>query len=150
MLKTNSKKARENIRKYIIDNFNCSNMEGLTMTITTNTTYGEARTYEVAEKMQHGEVVWNIGANMGNDDYIPICRMLRPGCKDDYNIDPASVKAIRLPREDVKALRAAASVGVNSLETARKALASKRRGYWADRKRAAAESTIDIFQRISA
>ena len=119
------------------------------MTITTNDTFGKPCTYEVTNKMQPGELIWNIGANMGNDDYIPICRMLRPGCKDDYNIDHASVKAIRLPREDVKALRAAASVGVNSLETARKALASKRRGYWSDRKRAAAESTIDIFRRIS-
>lgn len=120
------------------------------MTITTNTTYGEARTYEVAEKMQRGEVVWNIGENMGSNDYIPVCRMLQPENKACYDIDPATVKAIRLPRDEVKALRAAANVGVNSLETARKALASKRRGYWADRKRAAAESTIDIFQRISA
>ena len=120
------------------------------MTITTNDTYGKACTYEITDKMLPGELVWNIGANMGSDDYIPVCRMLHPGNKDDYNIDPASVKAIRLPRDEVKALRAAASVGVNSLETAHKALESKRRGYWADRKRAAAESTIDIFRRISA
>lgn len=120
------------------------------MTITTNTTYGEARTYEVAEKMQTGEIVWNIGANMGSDDYIPICRMLHPGNKDDYNIDPASVKAIRLPCDEVKAIRAAASVGVNSLETARKALASKRRGYWSDRKRQHAAATLAIFERITA
>lgn len=118
------------------------------MTITTKTTYGEARTYEVAEKMQHGEVVWNIGDNMGSNDYIPVCRMRHPDRKDDYSIDPASVKAIRLPRDEVKALRAAA-VGVNSLETARKALASKRRGYWSDRKRQHAAATLAIFERIT-
>lgn len=120
------------------------------MTITTKTTYGETRTYEVTDKMLLGELVWNIGANMGSDDYIPICRKLRPGVEDDYNIDPASVKAIRLPRDDVKALRAAASVGVNNLDTATKAMQSKQRGYWADRKRDAAEKTIDIFRRIFA
>ena len=120
------------------------------MTITTKDTFGNSCSYEVADKMQAGELVWNIGANMGCDDYIPICRMLHPGNKDDYNIDPATVKAIRLQRDEVKALRAAASVGVNSLDTARKALASKRRGYWSDRKRQHAAATLSIFERITA
>lgn len=34
------------------------------------------------------------------------------------------------------------------IEEAEKTLKSKRRGYWIDRKRAAAELTIDIFRRI--
>ena len=48
-----------------------------------------------------------------------------------------------------KQLNDAANVGVNSLQTAAKALKNKRRGYWSGRKRAAAELTIDIFMRIS-
>ena len=81
---------------------------------------------------------------------IPICEDLHPEDKDNYEINQNTVKAIKLSVEEVKALRKAASVGINSKKTAEKALKSKRRGYWSDRKRAEAEKTIDIFKRITA
>ena len=119
-------------------------------TITTKDTFGKSRSYEVVEKIPSGFFVWNIGENMGDDEYIPICEDLHPGDKDNYEINPNTVKAIKLSVEEVKALRKAASVGINSKKTAEKALKSKRRGYWSDRKRAEAEKTIDIFKRITA
>ena len=106
--------------------------------------------FEVVEKIPAGFFVWNIGENMGTDEYIPICEDLHPGDKDNYEINPNTVKVIKLSVEEVKALRKAASVGINSKKTAEKALKSKRRGYWSDRKRAEAEKTIDIFKRITA
>ena len=118
-------------------------------TITTKDTFGKIQTYEVVEKIPSGFFVWNIGENMGDDEYIPICEDLHPEDKDNYEINPNTVKAIRLSVEEVKALRKAASVGINSKKTAEKALKSKRRGYWSDRKRAEAEKTIDIFERIT-
>ena len=69
--------------------------------------------------------------------------------KTTFEINPETLKAIRLNPEDVQILRKAAGVGVNSLKTAEKALRSKRRGYWSNRKRKAAEMTIDIFRKIS-
>ena len=106
--------------------------------------------FEVVEKIPEGFFVWNIGENMGDDEYIPICEDLHPEDKDNYEINPNTVKAIKLSVQEVKALREAAHVGINSKKTAERALKSKRRGYWSDRKRAEAEKTIDIFKRITA
>ena len=119
-------------------------------TITTKDTFGKSSSYEVVEKIPAGFFVWNIGENMGTDEYIPICEDLHPEDKDNYEINASTLKAIRLSREDVEALREAAHVGIVSKKTAEKALKSKRRGYWSDRKRAEAEKTIDIFKRITA
>ena len=119
-------------------------------TITTKDTFGKSRSYEVVEKIPSGFFVWNIGDNMGHDEYIPICEDLHPEDKDNYEINPNTLKAIKLSREDVEALRKAAHVGINSKKTAEKALKSKRTGYNADRKRKAATATIDIFKRITA
>ena len=106
--------------------------------------------FEIVEKIPAGFFVWNIGDNMGLDEYIPICKDLHPGDKDNFEIDTASLKAIKLSINEVKALRQAASWGVNSKATAEKALKSKRKGYNADRKRKAAAATIEIFERITA
>ena len=113
-------------------------------------TFGKSRSYEVVLKIPSGFFVWNIGDNMGDDEYIPICEDLHPEDKDNYEINPSTVKAIKLSIEEVKALREAAHVGIVSKTTAERALKSKRRGYWSDRKRAEAEKTIDIFNRITA
>ena len=106
--------------------------------------------FEIVEKIPAGFFVWNIGDNMGLDEYIPIFKDLHPGDKENFEIDTASLKAIKLPINEVKALRQAASWGVNSKATAEKALKSKRTGYNADRKRKAAATTIEIFERITA
>ena len=118
-------------------------------TITTKDTFGKSSSYEVVEKIPAGFFVWNIGENMGTDEYIPICEDLHPEDKDNYEINTRTLKAIRLSLEDVEALRKAAHVGIVSKKTAEKALKSKRKGYWSDRKRAEAEKTIDIFKRIT-
>lgn len=106
--------------------------------------------FEIVEKMPSNYFVWNIGENMGTDEYIPICEDLHPEDNDSYEINTSTLKAIKLNIEDVKALREAAGVGVNSKKTAEKALKSKRRGYWSDRKREQAEKVIDIFNKITA
>lgn len=103
--------------------------------------------FEILEKIPSGFFVWNIGDNMGHDEYIPLCKDLH---KEDFEIDTTDLKAIKLPIEEVKALRQAARCGVVSKATAEKALRSKRKGYNADRKRKAAAATIEIFERITA
>ena len=106
--------------------------------------------FEIVEKVPANFFVWNIGENMGTDEYIPICEDLHPEDKDNYEINTSTLKAIRLSLEDVEALRESAHVGIVSKKTAEKALKSKRRGYWSDKKREQAEKTIDIFKRITA
>ena len=55
-------------------------------TITTKDTFGKTRSYEVVGKIPLGFFVWNIGENMGTDEYIPICQDLHPENKDNYEI----------------------------------------------------------------
>ena len=105
--------------------------------------------FEIVEKIPSNYLVWNIGENMGTDLYIPICQMLRPGDKEDFSINPDTLKAVKVAPEEFKKLQKAASYGVSNLKTAEKALKSKRRGYMSDRKRALATLTIDIFERIT-
>ena len=106
--------------------------------------------FEIVEKIPSNYFVWNIGENMGTDEYIPICEDLHPEDKYNYDINTSTLKAIKLSREEVETLREAAHVGIVSKKTAEKALKSKRRGYWSDRKREQATKTIDIFNKITA
>ena len=105
--------------------------------------------FEIVDKIPLGFYVWNIGENMGSGEWIPLAHDLNPGDKENFEINPETLKAIRLNPEEVQILRKAAGIGVNNLKAAEKALKSKRRGYWSDRKRKAAEMTIDIFRKIS-
>lgn len=106
--------------------------------------------FEIVDKIPCGFSVWNIGENMGSDEYIPLAQDLKPGNKESFEINPCTLKAIKLDSEEVKLLRNAARVGVNNKITAEKALRSKRKGYWSNRKREQAEKTIEIFNRITA
>ena len=104
--------------------------------------------FEIVEKIPVGFFVWNIGENMGTHEYIPVCEDLHPGNKDNFEINAATLKAVKVSPDEWKKLSKAAHCGVGNLKQAEKTLKSKRRGYWSDRKRAAAELTIDIFRRI--
>lgn len=115
----------------------------------TSTLCEKTDVFEIVEKIPVGFFIWNIGENMGSDEYIPLCQDLYPGIKDDYSINPDTLRAIKLPKEDVELLREAAGWGVNSLETARKALKSRRHSYMAEKKRESARKTIVIFERIT-
>lgn len=96
--------------------------------------FGKTDVYEIVERIPVNFFIWNIGENMGTHDYIPLCEDLHPGDKDNYEINPATLKAIRVTPEEWRKLNDAANVGVNSLQTAAKALKNKRRGYWSGRK----------------
>lgn len=108
----------------------------------------EIDVFEIVEKIPVGFFVWNIGENIGTHEYIPVCEDLHPEDKDDYSINPATLKAVKVSPEEWEKLDKGANWGVGNLKQAEKALKSKRRGYWSDRKRDAAELTIEIFRRI--
>ena len=104
--------------------------------------------FEIVEKIPAGFFVWNIGENMGTHEYIPVCEDLHPEDKDNYEINTATLKAVKVAPEEWEKLDKAANWGVGNLKQAEKALKSKRRGYTYERARAAAELTIEIFRRI--
>ena len=110
--------------------------------------------FEIVDKIPTNFFVWNIGENMGHDEYVPLCQRLNPGAdKNDceyYTINRNTLKTIKLPIEEVKLLRNASNWGICSKVDAEKALKSKKKGYASDRKRYHAEKTIEIFNRITA
>ena len=108
----------------------------------------EIDVFEIVEKIPVGFFVWNIGENMGTHEYIPVCEDLHPEDKDDYSINPATLKAVKVSPEEWEKLDKAANWGVGNLKQAEKAIKSKRHGYTSDRTRAAAELTSEIFPRI--
>lgn len=114
----------------------------------TSETLGKTDIYKMVEKIPFGFYVWNIGENMGTYEYIPVCEDLHPEDKGNYEINTATLKAVKVTPDEWKKLDKAASWGVGNLKQAEKALKSKRKGYTADKKRAAAELTIEIFRRI--
>ena len=114
----------------------------------TSETLGKTDIFEIVEKIPVGFFVWNIGENMGTHEYIPVCENLHQENKNDYSINPATLKAVKVAPDECEKLDRAASWGVGNLKQAEKALKSKRKGYTADKKRAAAELTIEIFRRI--
>lgn len=105
--------------------------------------------FELVDKIPPRFFVWNIGENMGHLEYIPLCEDLHPEDKKCYEINTNTLKAIKLPSEEVQLLRAAASWGITCKAEAEKALKSKRKGYISNKKRYHAKKTIDIFNRIA-
>lgn len=114
----------------------------------TSTLCEKTDVFEIVDKIPARFFVWNIGENMGTHDYIPVCEDLHPGDKDCYEINPATLKAVKVSPEEWEKLNKAIAWGVGNLQQAEKAIKSKRRGYTAGRKRTVAELTIDIFRRI--
>ena len=112
------------------------------------TALGKTDVFEIVDKIPAKFFVWNIGENMGTHEYIPVCEDLHPEDKDDYSINQATLKAVKVSPEEWEKLDKAANWGIGNLKQAEKALKSKRRDYTSDRKRAAAELTIEIFRRI--
>ena len=53
--------------------------------------FGKVDVFEIVDKIPTGFFVWNIGDNMGHDEYIPVCQDLRPGDKDCFEIGRAHV-----------------------------------------------------------
>lgn len=123
-------------------------MEGNKIVVDSELCENNIHVFEIVEKIPAGFFVWNIGENMGTHEYIPLCEDLHPENKDDYSINPETLKAVKVSPDEWEKLNKAASVGVGNLKAAEKALKNKRRGYWSDRKRAAAELAISIFCRI--
>jgi hypothetical protein len=109
--------------------------------------------FTITDKILPNFFIWNIGENMGTEEYIPVTTQLYPNAdKNDceyYTINRNLLFAIKLPVGEVKLLREAAHNGITSLQEAEKALKSKRKGYWSDRKREHATKTIDIFRKIT-
>ena len=114
----------------------------------TSSLCGKNNIFEIVEKIPAGFFVWNIGENMGTHEYIPVCEDLHPEDKDNYEINTATLKAVKVTPDEWEKLNKAATWGVGNLKQAEKAIKSKRHGYTSDRKRTAAELTIEIFRRI--
>lgn len=106
--------------------------------------------YEIVNKIPSGYFVWNIGDNMGSDDYIPLCELFNPSDNDGFQINENTLKAIKLDTNDVMSLREAASYGVCDLKSAKRTFKFKNpKSYITKRKKEYAINTLEIFKKIS-
>lgn len=120
------------------------------MKIKTKDTFGNTNEYEVVEKMPNGYFVWNIGANMGTDEYIPIAEWKHPGNKENYDINPDTVKAIKMDPADVRVLRKASGYGISDYTDAKRAIARNPKSGYMRNKKELAEKAMKIFEKITA
>ena len=115
----------------------------------TSETLHNKRTFEIVDKIPSNFFVWDIGENMGHDEYIPLCQSLSPADKSDFRVNTDTLKAIKLSVAEVIALRSAAGWGITNKRAAEKALNNKRNGYFSNHKKVEAEKVIEIFNRVS-
>lgn len=97
--------------------------------------------FRIVEKVPANFVVWNIGSNMVTNEYIPFC-IIQPS--REWLIDRNQLYAIRLPENEVKLLRKAASWGIGNLKEARFSLKSRK-----EERAELARQVIGIFERIT-
>lgn len=71
------------------------------------------RNYKIVEKVPTDYVVWNIGKNMGSDEYIPFCQVI-PGT---FSIVPDTLLAVKLPKEEVEIIRRVAGRGDTDIKS---------------------------------
>ena len=69
-------------------------------TITSETIWNTHK-FQIVKKIPEGFFVWNIGENMGSDEWIPLAQDLKPGDKENFEVNTNTLKAIRLNPEEV-------------------------------------------------
>lgn len=111
--------------------------------------------YEIVEKIPDGFSIWNIGDNMGRDDYIPLCEpdhenpIKAVGICEVYSVNRRTLKAIKLVPDEVKILRKASSLGAGNLNEARNFAKLFTRSHIATDIQEIIEKAISIFERIT-
>ena len=73
----------------------------------TSTLCEKTDVFEIVEKIPAGFFVWNIGENMGTHEYIPVCEDLHPEDKDNYEINTATLKAVKVAPDEWEKLNKA-------------------------------------------
>ena len=68
--------------------------------------------YKIVDRAPRDFIVWNIGDNLGNDEFIPFCQKI----PNSYSINPNTLKAVKLPAEDVQVLRKVAGRGNTNIK----------------------------------
>jgi len=107
-----------------------------------------ANNFEIVKKIPRGFFVWNIGECMNSNIFIPLCEKKIGG--SPYEIEQTTLKAIKLPPNEVELIRKAAGWGIKDLKTARKCIgiklaAAENENVMSD----LAEKVLPIYERIT-
>lgn len=111
--------------------------------ILTDNGYGATYEFEIVEKMPRGFEVWNINP-IGGGEYIPICQ------SESYNVNTRTLKAIKLSKEEVTILSAAASAGIKTIESAKRTLSRVAKSVYMKENQRRAEKALSILEKIKA
>lgn len=99
--------------------------------------------FEIVKKVPRGFFVWNIGECMESNCLIPLCELKKGG--GDYDIEPTTLKAIKLPRSEVELIRNAAGWGITNLAAARRYIEPNASPHYM---KELAEKVLPIYERI--
>ena len=77
-------------------------------------------TFEIVDHVPSGFMIWNIPTD-DMKGYLPLCEMMNPTNKKDFNINPDTLKAIKV--DDNKALVKASFYGACTLKKAKRKMA---------------------------
>lgn len=80
--------------------------------------------FKIVERVPRAYIVWNIGDNLGSDDFIPFCQTL----PNSYAINPDTLLAVKLPADDVQVLRKVAGRGNTNIKNIIKRINRHRKG----------------------
>lgn len=99
--------------------------------------------FEIVKKIPRGFFVWDIGECMNSNVLIPLCEPKIGG--EPYEIESATLKAIKLPPHEVELIHKAAGWGINSLAAARRYTEINTNPYMKE----LAEKVLPIYKRIT-
>lgn len=100
--------------------------------------------FKIVERVPKRFGMWPIGDGMGTDKYVPFCEsQLERG---PHAINPDTLLAVALPREEVLLLRKASAVG-STIEDLKRALRSSTALRWISEEKI--YKTIEILKRIT-
>ena len=110
-------------------------------TISFDNGYGTVYTFEIVDRIPEGYEIWNI-----SDDkikgYLPLCQCY----PNTYHIIPETLKAIKMPEEDIKFLhKHSVRYGWSSAERIRKAINRVKD----ESRRRNAEHALELLEKFS-
>lgn len=108
--------------------------------------YGTVYRFEIVEKIPAGFFVWNIP----DPGFLPVATDLRPGDPECFNVNTASLKAIKMDPAEVKILIHAAGYGIKTKKAAETAIKRQPKSGYMLRKKQLAETALPILEKITA
>lgn len=104
-------------------------------------------TYEVVDKIPTGFSVWNIGKIEDYESYLPLYEPAEIG---NHKVNVDTLKAIKLPKEEVALLLKSAGYGVASIKECKRCTKLRGKSYLSQKRKELAGKSLPLYERYTA